>query len=603
MDELVEEPRMRGSFYWMNRMKLNLLFCLSLSLLSGCAVGGREGSTELLLQVDNISTGALSTRPSVLEIDGKAAVMYSTKDGRVGFQLDNQQRLLDDLARVRNGGSFFQLNANGNDLYASWWSHQDGKNVYMSVSKDKGTHFGPVVAANDEHGILPPISVNFAGSETVGLTYHDERKPNYQAYFNRSVDAGQTWPGPDVRLDTPPSDARASAVFEPQTVTAKNSWVSAWTDSVPNPKGGLLYRIISRRSVDAGLTWSVAEVMHATDHHISSLKIKSKDNFVVIVADELTRGVFSIVSQDSGQNWKKLDPIVGTQKVTNSGIEVALGSAYAYTVWSVESEGVKVRVMGAGIDLLNQAWSTNPQRLDTKDIENTMSNVPTILITDKDVAVSTWIDYRDIRPNIYYAVSYDKGAAWSSPLAFLKPGVVSAGWPQLIKWKGGVAIAYETYATDKAKEGKLSLQYLDLPAKAADLIGFSPTVITAEQKRQRLERRISALWDARLAADQAKAYDFFDFAYKSITSQNIYVESSKVITYQSYKIADISISGNEASVTMNTRYELKPYILPMTGKSIKVDPVDAEVPTKWVWVGDEWYFVYAPSFDQPFLRY
>ena len=62
------------------------------------------------------------------------------------------------------------------------------------------------------------------------------------------------------------------------------------------------------------------------------------------------------------------------------------------------------------------------------------------------------------------------------------------------------------------------------------------------------------------------------------------------------------MTGNEATVKMKIKYEVKPTPLP-SGKSITVEPKEVDASNTWVWVGNNWHLVYAPAFGQPNLKY
>jgi hypothetical protein len=226
------------------------------------------------------------------------------------------------------------------------------------------------------------------------------------------------------------------------------------------------------------------------------------------------------------------------------------------------------------------------------------------LATNDGQVVAGWVDYRDIRPNIYLSASYDQGQNWTTPQALLKPGEKSAGRPQLVAWGKQAAIAYEVYPTDKLDEGSLILRLLPIGDKANGIPGLPTTGQMTEQKRQsRLAQRVKSLMDARIAADYATVYDLFDFAYKATTTKKQYVDAVGVITYLSYAIGDIAITGNEATVTVKTKYEVKPTMIAFAPKPLSVPPTEAESPTGWVWVEDDWYLVYKPAFDAQILKY
>lgn len=585
---------------------MNRYFVILFSLfgLSGCAVSTPDSNPVSVVQISDMQTGAFGTLPALAEFNGELTVLYATKEDRVALKIGNQPKQeIDATARVKKGGSFFKLWPYEKGLHAAWWSHQDGKNIYLTSTTDGGKTFAPVSMVNAENGVLPPFTLTYGANGALGMTYYDERVPGYQVFFNRSADNGITWQKSDVRLDTPPAEGRSSTAHEPQTVEAGSSWVSAWTDSV-KVAGQSSYRIMSRRTDDAGATWTLPAVLFASDHHISSLIVRTEGRSIVIAADELNKGIFALVSQDSGLNWSKAGVVADTSGLSNSGIAMAYRNGRAHLVWMAQRAEEKVRIMSANLDVGRSAWTGGATRLNPKSHENTTALSPVIQATEQGALVSAWVDYRDIRPNIYLATSYNQGASWSAPQPLLKPGAVSAGWPQLVQVKDKTYIAFEQYPTERVADGSFNVHELPLGQGAAAMAKLSTFPMISEADRAaKLTQRVNTLWAHRVAANYDSAYDIFDFAYKAATPKKLYVENSGVITYLGFNVDEVNISGNEANVKMRVKYEVKPTILPMTGKPITVTPIEVEVPNRWVWVENDWYLVYTPSFDPPMLKY
>lgn len=587
----------------MKRFLLIVVSLVSIASVVGCASVPSDVSNLVLAQVDDIATGTFQTRPVVKEVNGQPVILYSTKGDRVVLRTGAQLLQLDETARVKQGGGYFQLNKQGQNLQALWWSHQDGKNIYLASSTDGGKNFAPVSMVNDEHGVLPPFSLAVGENGVLGLAYQDERLPNYQVYFNRSTDQGRNWARPDVRLDTPPEGGRSSDVHEPQMAQLGSVWMAAWTDNV-RVDGQPSYRVVSRRSIDAGKTWLAAEVLFKSTHHISALNIRAYEGQFIVVADELTRGVFALTSANGGSTWSDSGPLGGTDGVNNSGIDLAVSDGRVHLVWMRDRSDEKTRIMRATLDLAQSNWLGAAQRVDSKDFELTRSTSPVIQANDKGQLVIAWADFRDIRSNIYLSHSSDRGQSWTAPQPLLSPGEVAAGWPMLLPWQGETAIAYETYPTDVLAKGKFHVRLLPFEQGGKGLVGTAKQIQISEQQRKaRLEERVKALWESRVGSNYDRAYDMFDFAYKAATPKKNYLENTGVITYLAYSTDNISITGNVADVNMKVRYEVKPTILPMTGKPITVPPFDTETPTKWVWVANDWFLVYTPSFDPPVLKY
>ncbi len=555
-----------------------------------------------MAQVNDIATGVFATRPAVVELDGKPAILLSTKNDRVALQIGDKRQLLDETARVHVGGSYFQLHQENKNLSALWWSHQDGKNVYFTTSTDAGKAFSPVSMVNDEHGVLPPFTLTQGAKDVLGVTYLDERVSGYETFFNRSVDAGRTWGKPDLRLDTA-QEGRSTAVAEPQTLIAGATWVSIWTDAV-RVSGQASYRIISRRSVDAGITWTPSEVLYSSSHQLSSLQMRAHGSNVVLAADDLDNGIVAMASTDEGKTWHSAGTVAGTEKITNSGIDIAMTGDRAHLVWIQDQANKKSLIMRASLDISTQKWLGDAQRLDVKSFENTKSTWPVILATAQGPTIAAWIDYRDIRPGIYLSATYDKGQTWSAPQPLLQPGELSIGWPKLIPWGTQAAIVYEAYPTDVPTNGSLVVRALGFKDDGKALAGL-PVVkeMSAEERQKRLEQRVKQLWDYRIAASYDKVYDMFDFAYRAAWPKKYYVDSSGVITYLSYTFDKATISGNEADVNIKTKYEVKSTMLPVSGMPLKVDPTESDSPSKWVWVANDWYLVFAPAYDKQILQY
>jgi hypothetical protein len=588
----------------MKRLSRSLVLgCMAVSAVAllGCAQMGAIQKQGVVAHITDIDVGGMQTRPATVEVNGVAAVMYS-KNQRVLLQVGDKSQYLDETARVKQGPRNFQLHGANQTLRALWWSHRDGKNGYFTTSPDAGKTFSPVSAVNDDHGILATMSLLDAGDGRLGISYLDERYQGYQIYFNRSNDGGRTWNTPDQRLDTP-IEGRSSTVTDPQTVDASGVWVAIWSESEQRD-GRTAYRIVVRTSADAGVNWDAPGVIFRTDYQPSQLKAKAFGKTIVIVAEETSKGVISLVSNDQANTWTKLATIEVQEGTADSGFEIAIAPGRAHVVWMQDPKVGKTRIMTASMDTSQAQWVGVAKQLDVKAVENTKSAVPVVDVLPNGTAVAAWVDYRDIRPNIYLSSSHDGGATWQSPRALLKQGEQFAFWPQFVRWGDQLALGYETYPSDLQTRGNYTLQLLEVGDKTQGILGLQPSSTVSEaQRKEKLERRIQELWTARVSDDYERAYDIFDFAYKAVTPKKFYVANIGVIKYLEYSQGEISITGNEANVAMKVKYEVKPIVIPQTGKPIAVPPTDTDVPTKWVWIGSDWYLVYTPSFDPPMLKY
>ncbi len=575
--------------------------------LAGCASVGPEATSSVLMKIEGLATGTLPTMPAVVEIGGQPAALYVTADGRLVFQRGLQKQFLDTDAPVK-GGNRFQLNKDGSHIYAQWWSHENEKNLYFTSTLDSGKSFAPVSIVNDNHGILSPHSFLRGEDGTIGMTYHDERLPRFQAYSNRSKDHGLTWSRPDTRLDVPPAGGESSTVQNPVGIELDKTWFVAWVDSV-TLLGKTRNRILTTRSIDTGLHWTTPEVIFESELNIASLTVKGAGRTVVIAVAEAEQGIQAFVSQDAGAKWQGSGLLAGTAALagtdgsSNSGIQMQISQGYAHLTWMTAHRTMKTRIMRGRLNLATASWQGQVARLDVKPYENTQSLLPTLLATPGGTLLAAWVDYRDIRPNIYLSWSSDKGENWSTPSPLEQSGSASFGLPRLVQWGDDVAIAYESYPTDRIREGQFFLRLL--PVRGASVVlprNTEAIAVTAEERKALLIKRVNDLWTSRIADDYKVSYGMFDFAYRAVVTEKNYISSVGVMTYLSYEQPAVVINGNEATVTAKIKYEVQPTTLP-NGRVLKLPATDAETVSTWVWVNDNWYLVFRPTPGEPTLKY
>lgn len=556
-----------------------------------------------VLTFSDAATGSLQTLPTAIKLaDGTPLVLYKSKAGHVTLWRDGKKQILDTSAPVQ-GGNYFQLHENDGQVYASWWSHEHNKNLYITHSSDAGRSFGKVAIINDQHGVLPRYSLSFGGKGVVGATYYDERSPRYEVYFNRSTDYGQTWDRPDTRLDSPAPAGEDNYAVEPITVQADGTWVTLWDDAYKSLDNRMIYRLMTRHSTDQGKTWSPAKMLVSSFHQISALSAKAQGKTVLAAFDEYQSGIKAVVSHDAGDTWKKSTAIEGSRQKTNSGLVLTIANGLGYVSWIEQEPNKKADIQFGRIDLAKNAWLGSTQRIDTKQFDNTKSITPSIFSFSNGHVLIAWTDYRDIRPNIYLSLSTDQGKTWSAPKPFGKPGVADLGWAKLIPWGDSVAISYESYPKDILKDGLFKVAPTSISAATKKIPNFVTTAeVTAEQKKKMLLARVDELWKYRKEGKYEPTYSFFDYAMRNFMAKKEFVEKSGNLNYYNYELTSTKIEGNVAQVDQKITYDTKPFMMP-NGKMEQIKKSTAEVKNTWVWIGDNWYLVYAPSFGKPILQY
>jgi hypothetical protein len=99
-----------------------------------------------------------------------------------------------------------------------------------------------------------------------------------------------------------------------------------------------------------------------------------------------------------------------------------------------------------------------------------------------------------------------------------------------------------------------------------------------------LEERVKAFWDARVAGDDLKAYNYEIFAKNGEMSASQYVRArTPTLRYKSYQIKKIEVQGDQATITMDLYYQL---IIPTRSEL----PLSMERTEKWLRLEDgQWY--------------
>ena len=95
---------------------------------------------------------------------------------------------------------------NGNNIHVVWQDDRDGNyEIYYKRSIDNGETWGSdtKLTTDDSGSWVPVVAVN---GNNIHVVWQDSRDGNYEIYYKRSIDNGETW-GSDTKLTTDDLDS------------------------------------------------------------------------------------------------------------------------------------------------------------------------------------------------------------------------------------------------------------------------------------------------------------------------------------------------------------------------------------------------------------
>lgn len=102
-------------------------------------------------------------------------------------------------------------------------------------------------------------------------------------------------------------------------------------------------------------------------------------------------------------------------------------------------------------------------------------------------------------------------------------------------------------------------------------------------KAESLEDRVKGLWEARIAGDDLKAYNYEAyFKTGKMTPQQYLRALNPALKYKTYQVKGIVEKGDEATVTVDLQYHL---VIPARADL----DLAATVEERWVRLDEQWY--------------
>jgi len=303
------------------------------------------------------------------------------------------------------GGIGFDVQ--GNNIYVVWREKIGGKKLWLRASYDGGKTLNEPVLLDDRNASLPSIKISSNAKGDIFVLYLGEAiagDSKYNLYFTASHDFGKTF-SESQNLTRGYQNSIYPVFF------AEGERGYMFSDSGKDGKRFMIFR----RSGDGGRTWGEpVELRETAGAAVFIEPIRAGKRLHVFWLDRVNdeQCVGAAFSDDDGQTWKSriLDDTrgldIGLLRVTND----SEGHVYlAFSAKREDKEKRKVFVMSSGDN--GDTWE-KPLMLRQYPFLKTQAMNPHIITAEKGVVVVVWVDYRNIRSNLYMQVSKDYGKTW-----------------------------------------------------------------------------------------------------------------------------------------------------------------------------------------------
>jgi hypothetical protein len=104
-----------------------------------------------------------------------------------------------------------------------------------------------------------------------------------------------------------------------------------------------------------------------------------------------------------------------------------------------------------------------------------------------------------------------------------------------------------------------------------------------------LRKRVAGYWETLIAGNLEEAFVFIEPKGQNIQNRSRFVAGMGNFIFLSYKIEDIKLEGDRASVRVKRTFELQPGLIPLKMK----EPAIQTLTDPWVQINGIWYAAFG----------
>jgi hypothetical protein len=339
---------------------------------------------------------------------GNLWTAYYDLKGRIHIKNITKERdlIVNDQANQRNSNGL-SFHIQGEHAFAVWREGKKGASkLYLRATHDGGETLSDPVLIDNKTSAFTRIKMGSNEKGEVFILWYAEKGYEYPFYAVYSSDFGMTFSEPQNL--TP---GYRESIYPTLLVDEKGTHMFSYSI-----RGSKQY-MITRKTTDGGITWTEpVEIKEIGVVTLFIVPVRVGNRLHVFwyngYEDEGSYVIESAYSDDEGKTWKTttLDDTKGldleSMKVNND----SAGNIYlSFSAQRDVNEKFKVYIMRSADN--GETWG-NPIPLRHYPFENTHAQSPTIYAADSGEVVAVWVDYRNIRSNLYMQYSKDSGNTW-----------------------------------------------------------------------------------------------------------------------------------------------------------------------------------------------